>query len=640
MKQNRIITIERTRAKTMRRSLAGILVTGCWGLAAWGVPAALAQAPATTYTISTVAGNNTRGFTGDGSTATAAQLGGPYAVAVDGSGNLYISDQFNFRIRQVTSGTISTVAGTGTSGFSGDAAKATAAQISPPVGIAVDSTGNFYFSDSANARIRKVTSAGIISTFAGNGNTGLSGDGAAATSATLTQASGVALDSTGNLYIADTGNNVIRVVGTDGKINRIVASGVPGFLGDGSQAQYAQLNGPRSVAVDAAGNIYIADTENQRIRMVTKSGLISTIAGTGVAGFGGDGGAAVAARLNRPLSVAVDKAGNVYIADYFNSRIRRIGVDGVIRTIAGNGQSGYSGDGGPAVNAALYFPSGVAVDGNGNVFVADIQNNVIRQLTPSAAPVSGAVPTIKAGGVITASNFGASPAIGPGTWLEMYGSNLASSTREWALADFRGTFGPITLDRTSVTVGGQAAFVRFVKPDQVNVLVPSTLGTGPQQLTVTTPAGTSANYAITVNPAQPGFFAPPAFLIGGRQYVGALFQDGVTYALPTGAVVGVPSRPAKPGDVLTIYGIGFGPTTPSVVAGDIAQFNAPLATAFQMQLGQTTIVPTFAGITKGFIGLYQFNIVVPNVAANAAVPVTFSLGGVSGTQTLFIAIGN
>ncbi len=599
-----------------------------------------AQAPVT-YTISTVAGNNTQGFSGDSGAATAAQLAGPYAVSMDGNGNLYITDQFNFRIRQVSSsGIITTVAGTGATGFAGDAAKATAGQISAVVGIVADAAGNFYISDTGNNRIRKITSAGIISTFAGNGNTGLSGDGAAATNATLSQPTGLALDSAGNLYIADSANNVIRKVGSDGNINRIVGSGFTGFLGDGGQAQYVNLNGPRGVAVDGNGNIYVADTENHRIRMMSKSGIVTTIAGTGTAAFSGDGGPAVAAKLNRPLGIAVDKAGNVYFADYFNSRIRKIGLDGIIRTVAGNGQLGYSGDGGIATSAALHFPSGVAVDANGKVYVADVQNNVIRLLTPSSAPVSGSVPAVNAGGVVTASNFGASSTVGPGSWIEIYGSNLAGSTREWTLADFRGTIAPVTLDRTTVMIGSQLAFVRYVSPGQVNAQIPSTVGTGPQQLSVMTGAGTSANYAITVNPTQPGLFAPTAFLIGGKQYAGALFPDGVTYALPTGAIAGVPSRPAKPGDTLTFYGIGFGPTSPAVLAGDIAQFAAPLTLPFQIQFGQTTAAVSFAGLSKGNVGLYQFNVVVPNVAANPALPITFSLAGLQGTQTLYIAVGN
>ncbi|MGC4072575.1 MAG: hypothetical protein QM760_08670 [Nibricoccus sp.] len=572
MKLNRMYKIYQNRAVALSLTI---------GLAGAGFLTAQTNV---TYTISTVAGNNTSGYSGDAGAATSAQLAGPYAIALDGNGNLYITDQFNFRIRQVSSaGTINTVAGKGTSGFAGDAAKATDAQIASTVGIVSDATGNFYISDTGNNRIRKVTSAGIISTFAGNGNSGLSGDGAAATDATLTQPTGLALDASGNLWIADSANFVIRMIGSDGKINRIIGSGAPGFLGDGGQAQYANLNGPRGVAVDSNGNVYFSDTENQRIRMMAKNGIVTTIAGTGIAGFSGDGGPATAARLNRPLGIAVDKVGNVYFADYFNSRIRKIGLDGVIRTIAGNGSPSYYGDGGAATSAALHFPSGVAVDANGNVYVADVQNNVIRLLTPASAPVGNGAPAVKAGGVVTASNFGASPSIGPGSWIEIYGTNLAASNREWTLADFRGTIAPVALDRTSVTIGGIAAFVRYVSPGQINVQVPSNVPTGTQQLVVTTASGISANYAVTVNASQPGLFAPSSFLISGRQYAGALFTDGA-YALPAGAVVGVTSRPAKPGDVLTFYGIGFGTTTPPYVAGDIPQFNANLAQSFQYQL--------------------------------------------------------
>ena len=332
--------------------------------------------------ISTVAGAGTQGFSGDGAAATLAYLRSPYGVAVDGSGNLYIADRDNHRIRKVdaSSGNISTVAGTGSQGFSGDGAAATAARLSFPSSVAVDGSGNLYIADRNNRRIRKVDSSGNISTVAGTGtSTGFSGDGGAATAAQLHSAYGVAVDGSGNLYIADRDNHRIRKVDSSGNISTVAG----GAIGDGGAAVAARLNGPRDVAPDGSGNLYIADRGNHRIRKVDSSGNISTVAGTGTSGFGGDGGAAGAARLNHPVSVALDGSGNLYIADPVNQRIRKVDSSGNISTVAGTGTSGFSGDGGAATAAQLNYPYGVAVDGSGNLYFADWLNQRIRKVDSS-----------------------------------------------------------------------------------------------------------------------------------------------------------------------------------------------------------------------------------------------------------------
>ena len=343
---------------------------------------------ASTGDISTVAGSTASGFGGDGGTATAARLTSPDDVAVDGSGNLYIADTSNHRIRKVdTSENISTVAGTGTSGFSGDGGAATAAQLSRPRGVAVDGSGNLYIADASNHRIRKVDTSGNISTVAGTGTSGFGGDGGAATEATLNYPRGVALDGAGNLYIADRNNHRIRKVDTSGNISTVAGTGTSGFGGDGGAATAAQLSRPRGVAVDGSGNLYIADDFNYRIRKVDTSGNISTVAGTGTFGFGGDGGAATAATLNAPGGVAVDGSGNLYIADTFNDRIRKVdATTGNISTIAGTGK--FSGDGGAATAATFNSPGGVAVDGSGNLYIADIYNQRIRKVDASTGIIS------------------------------------------------------------------------------------------------------------------------------------------------------------------------------------------------------------------------------------------------------------
>ena len=331
-------------------------------------------------TIDTVAGTGRFGFSGDGGPAVEAELYSPRGVAVDSAGNLYIADFGNRRIRKIDStGTITTIAGTGEYGFSGDGGPAVAAQLRSPHGVAVDSAGNVYIADSSNRRIRKIDSTGTITTIAGTGEFGFSGDGGPAVEAKLRNPRGVAVDSAGNVYIADFSNRRIRKVDSTGTITTIAGTGKKGFSGDGGPAVEAELYSPYGVAVDSAGNVYIADF---RIRKVDSTGTIDTVAGTGRLGFSGDGGPAVAAQLRSPYGVAVDSAGNIYIADSLNHRIRKVDSTGTITTVAGTGEPGFSGDGGPAVATLLNRPGGVAVDGAGNIYIADSFNHRIRILTP------------------------------------------------------------------------------------------------------------------------------------------------------------------------------------------------------------------------------------------------------------------
>ena len=332
-----------------------------------------------TGTITTIAGSGEYGFGGDGGPAAEAQLSGPFGVAVDVAGNVYIADSFNNRIRKVDStGTITTIAGTGERGFGGDGGPAAGAQINLPYGVAVDGAGNLYIGDTENNRIRKVDSTGTITTIAGSGERGgFGGDGGPAAGAQLSDPTGVAVDVAGNLYIADTENQRIRKVDSTGTITTIAGTGE---RGDGGPAAGAQLGDPTGVAVDVAGNLYIAERDNQRIRKVDSAGTITTIAGTGVLSFGGDGGPAAEAQLSDPTGVAVDVAGNLYIADSFNNRIRKVDSTGTITTIAGTGEYGFGGDGGPAAGAQLSGPFGVAVDVAGNLYIADSFNNRIRKV--------------------------------------------------------------------------------------------------------------------------------------------------------------------------------------------------------------------------------------------------------------------
>ena len=350
---------------------------------------------AATGIISTIAGNGSTSYSGDGGAASTATLAYPQGVAMDASGNLYLADKNNHRVRKVSAatGAITTVAGNGTAGNSGDLGAAIQSSLNSPQGVALDGAGNLFIADSNNCRIRKVDSLGMISTVAGN-YCGFGGDGAQASAAHLYYPQGVALDGAGNLYIADSLNNRIRKVDGSGVITTLAGDGSAGFGGDGALATAGKLNNPTAVALDASGNLYIADFNNHRIREISAAtGFISTVAGSGGAGFFGDGGQAIAANLKNPGGVTVDGSGNLYISDNGNSRVRRVdAVTGVILTVAGTWTQGFSGDGGPATLASLNSPQGVALDAGGNIFFADTNNNRIREVVESLAPITSATP--------------------------------------------------------------------------------------------------------------------------------------------------------------------------------------------------------------------------------------------------------
>jgi trimeric autotransporter adhesin len=392
----------------------------------------------------------TPGYSGDNGPAVQATLNRPNAVAIDAAGNIYVADSDNHAVRKISAGTITTLAGNGTAGYTGDNGRATAAQLNLPSGVAVDPAGNVYISDFGNNVVRRVSTAGIITTFAGNGRLGFSGDGGPAAQASLSGPLGLAVDSGGNLYIADAANNVVRMVAS-GVITTVAGNGSAGFSGDGGPARTALLNYPVSVAVAADGTLNIADFSNQRVRQVTggiintiiigrgirgyfsggvttsgdgdpstsaqldyplgvavdplgnllisdygnnrirkvaPTGVISTVAGTGVSAYTGDGHAAVDAAISGPIGLALDATGNIYFADSGNSRVRKISTSGTITTFAGNGTYGFSGDGGPATDAALSYPAGIALDSAGNLFVADYDNGVVREVLIADGTIS------------------------------------------------------------------------------------------------------------------------------------------------------------------------------------------------------------------------------------------------------------
>src|ERR1035441_4633979 len=308
-----------------------------------------------------------------------------FSVSVSGTGPF--SYQWRFNGNNIAP-FITTVAGNGTGTFAGDGGAAPNASLYYSIGVTLDASGNLFIADTFHYRVRKVATNGTISTVAGNGTFGFSGDGSAVTNASLSTLSGVACDAFGNLYIADTANARIRKVGTNGIISTVAGNGIGTFAGDGGAAINASLYGPDGVALDASGNLYIADNHNNRILKVGTNGIITSVAGNGSANYAGDGGAATNASLNVPANVALDIAGNLYIADNYNNRIRKVATNGIISTLAGNGTGGYSGDGNTAAYATIYGPSGVAVDNAGNLFFADYNNSRIREVFTWPASLS------------------------------------------------------------------------------------------------------------------------------------------------------------------------------------------------------------------------------------------------------------
>jgi uncharacterized protein (TIGR03437 family) len=590
--------------------------------------------------VSNFAGNGGRGYSGDGSAATDAQLNNPVGLGLDSGGVLFFADQLNSRVRKVgTDGVINLVAGKGDKGYFGDTGAATSAGLSYPRGVAVDKSGNIYISDSPNHAIRKV-SGGNITTFAGGSTAGpgFTGDGDKAVNARLNEPTGIAINAAGDVYFSDSLNNRIRKIDTNGVINTVAGNSQVGLVGDGGPALAARVTAPEALAFDAAGNLYIADAGNHAIRKMTTNGIMTTIAGTGEAGYSGDGGPATLAKLNNPKGVAVDSDGVVYIADTFNNRIRAISPNGVITTIAGSGYIGDAGDGGTGSQAIFRFPASVTVDSAKRLIIADTQNNRLRTLTPIRPPAPTGPPVIGAGALGTANAYGGFVgAAAPGSWIEIYGGNFAGGTRTWTAPDFNGAKAPTSLDGTRVTIGGKAAYVSFISTGQLNAQVPADVGLGPQQVNVLTSAGTSAPAQITITASKPGLLSPAQFRIGGRQFVTALLSDGRTYALTPAAIPGIPSRPARPGETITLFGIGFGDVNPGPVAGEISPGPSSLVLPLQIKFGDVTATVSYAGLAPGFVGLYQFNVVVPQVAGDA-VPVTFTLGGEAGTQTLVIPV--
>jgi uncharacterized protein (TIGR03437 family) len=330
--------------------------------------------------------------------------------------------------------------------------------------------------------------------------------------------------------------------------------------------------------------------------------------------------------------IAVDVSNNIFVGD--SGAIRVISPGGIINKIAGGAGSGSFASNVPATEVA-FNPVRLTLGNSGSIYVSG-QGGNIWLLNPSSTPEFPLPSAVK---VNSASGFPPTESTVPlGGWIEIYGSYLAFDSRTWSGPDFNGINAPTSLDSTAVTIGGQPAFIGYISPSQINAQVPSNIGTGAQPIVIATANGPSATYAVTIKSAQPGILTTPAFLIKGIQYAVALFSDGATFVLPTGAIAGVPSRPAQAGDTITLYGIGFGTTAPDNPAGQIVQASNSLTLPVTVTVGSQKATATYAGLAPGNIGLYQFNIVVPTIPANVSTStITFNQGA-AGSIALSLAV--
>jgi uncharacterized protein (TIGR03437 family) len=551
----------------------------------WSVNCAWSQQ----YKISTYAGDETAGYAGDGGAPTSAELDLPLGLAFDSSGNLYIADSFNQRIRKISGGTITTVAGNGTGGYSGDTAAATSAELLAPAGVAVDSSGNLYIADTSNHVIRMVNTSGTITTFAGTNTGGYSGDGGAAIDAELDSPTSVAVDASGNVFIADSGNNVIREV-SGGTITTVVGAFTPQLLND-----------PETVLVDKFGNLYISDQRGYRV-LKYSNGNLTVLAGNGYIGSSGDNGPGPDAALDEPSGIALDANGYLYICDTDNNRIRKVSPEGIITTIAGLGTSGYYGDGGFAAGALISFPRGIIVDGSGNVYFSDTENNVIRLLQPVA-------PAITSGGVVNAASFAAE--VSPGALASVFGANFTGTNQD-AIASSLPL--PSSLGGVSVQVNGVAAPVLYESSKQINFQVPWETKTGTATVAVSTNGVKGNQVTVKVEAAAPALFVQGSHAIA-QNYPGYTLNGS--------------SNPAAAGGIIIAYLTGAGAVSPQPADGAAAGSSpvsmvTPTVTA---TIGGQAATVSSAALAPDFVGLWQVNIEVPMGVTQGDLPLVVSVDG-------------
>ncbi|MES2703127.1 MAG: FG-GAP-like repeat-containing protein [Bacteroidota bacterium] len=573
--------------------------------------------------ITTIAGNGTGGFFGDAGPATAAGISVPQGIVFDGPGNLYFADWGNHRIRKIDlAGNITTIAGNGASTYSGDGGPATAASFNFPTGLAIDTVGNLYFTDPGHHVVRKINTSGIISTIAGTGVAGYSGDGGPATAAQLNTAYYLVIDNSGNLIIADNLNNRVRKINASGIITTIAGTGASSFSGDGGPAISATFSKPSGVGIDAIGNIYVCDFDNYRVRKINTSGNISTIAGTGSSGFSGDGGPATSANL-RPNNVFADAIGNVFITDQFASRVRVINSSGIINTFAGTGTAGFSGDGGPATAANIDGPWLMTRDNLGNYYISDQNNNRIRKISPSGLPTvapiggsstvcvgssvalsdttSGGSWTSSAPTIATVNTSGVINGVAPGIVTISYtvsnscGSTtvtkvvtVTSSPSVAAISGASSVCAGSSITLSDTTAGGSwtSSAPTFASVSSAGVVMGLNSGTVTISYTVANSCGnTSVTKIITINPL------PNAGSISGTASVCAGAATTLSNTVSGGSWISGNTAVATITSAGIVNGVAAGTATISYMVANTC------GTAMSTRIVTVNPLPTVAGIT-------------------------------------------
>jgi uncharacterized protein (TIGR03437 family) len=554
-------------------------------------------------------------------------------IARDAVGNIYAADFTQHRVwRFDAMGAPTLVAGTGQPGFSGDDGPATSAELNQPCGLVVARDGSLYISEFGNQRIRRVLPNGTIRTIAGLGERRFAGDGAAATLAPLNQPCGLAIDAQDMLYVADTANRRIRRIDGAGIITTVAGTGAAGLNGDGGSALFAALE-PKWLAVGADGSLYFSNLNSAatpaRIRRRAPNGIITSVAGNNTRIHSGDGGQALTAGFESVEGLVIDEQGVLFVADDRAQRIRRIATDGIITTVAGTGRRESTGDGALARDASLFDPVGLLLDPDRNIFLTEPTR--IRRINNPPAPVisstNSAVPS-----------FGGRADFSTNSYIEIYGTNLADNTRVWSGADFRGTNAPTTLDNVQVLINRRPAFVYFISPTQINVNAPEDAAIGPVSIQVLNGRGSSNMGTANRARVSPTLHSTPQFTAGGRLHVVAQSAAFDTYIGPSGMLSGVNLRAARAGETLIIFALGCGPTRPLTNPGSTNSSNAPLLLNFELRVGGRTARVPFAGAVQGTIGLYQFNVVVPETTAGAQ-PIELTIDGVPNNQSLVLEVG-
>ncbi len=630
--------------------------------------------------INTIAGSSA-GFGGDGGPATASRLYNPYSICKDNAGNTYIADDQNNRVRKINaSGFISTFAGNGIAGFGGDGGAATAAQLHPTA-IAADISGNIYISDLNNSRIRKVNTAGVITTIAGNGIVGSSGDGGPATAATINEVWGLMTDSSGNVYLSDWRENRIRKINPSGTISTIAGNGSSISSGDGGPATAAGIYGPTHMSRDLSGNIYVAENSGNRVRKISPSGIITTCAGTGVSGISGIGGPATAAQLNAPRGVLADNVGNVYIA--CNNLVEKVDNDGIITIFAGSGSSGFSGDGGPATAAKFAMLSDIIVNDSGSFLVCDWANNRIRKIDNStyvgpilgsASVCIGATATLTnsvPGGVWTSSDVTIAT-VGSASGI-VSGITTGSVTIKYQLTNFCGTTftkKTITVNPapaaiigpTSLCTGSTATFFDSTSGGtwSSNNTTVATIGStsgimtgvaaGTAVITYTTSGGCYTATPVTVQtvPAVPTITGTTTICVGSTTALSNTMPGGYWYSTDvtiatvssTGLVTGVSN-----GSVAIVYAVagicGIGFNSVFVNVNNATPITGPLAVCLgsSVTLSNSTSGGVWSSSNSSIASVGSSTGVVAGVAIGSAT-ITYSLSpGCYSTKTITVNAG-